>query len=253
MQKRHVVAHHWLIAPPRIRPCRRMCTRGRGTAEPHVTRGLAAAPSHGSPKLPKTTRTGLLHPPRHPFPVDFSRKNVCTGLLHPRAILPEASASSRSRGIERAPRGPTVRTFAAPNDLTRTPGRERGRRTGSTEQRRPRAGFEAAGREEGLAGRCCWEGGRRGSPAPLLHHRRGWAAVAPEDGLRCRQRMGCGAARGWRHLCSACCRHRPAQHLLAPDAVSAAATRDAPGRRRAGEEKLTQGRAARPAAADGRG
>jgi hypothetical protein len=84
-----------------------------------------------------------------------------------------------------------VRTFAAPNDLTRTPGRERGRRTGSTEQRRPRAGFEAAGREEGLAGHCRWEGGREeglaGSSAPPPERMgrggaRGWAAVPPEDG-----------------------------------------------------------------------
>jgi hypothetical protein len=64
MQKRHVVAHHWLIAPPRIRPCRRMCTRGRGTAEPHVTRGLAAAPSHGSPKLPNARTRENARDPR---------------------------------------------------------------------------------------------------------------------------------------------------------------------------------------------
>jgi hypothetical protein len=127
-----------------------------------------------------------------------------------------------------------VRTFAAPNDLTRTPGRERGRRTGSTEQRRSRAGFEAVGREEGLAGSCRWEGGRRGSPAPLLHHRRGWAAVAPEDGLRCRQRMappllralpppagaappsaGCGQRR--RHRGRACATPHPPHSAARPE------------------------------------
>jgi hypothetical protein len=42
-------------------------------------------------------------------------------------------------------------------------------------------------REEGLAARRRWEDGA-GHAAPLLHHRRGWAVVAPEDGGRARRR-----------------------------------------------------------------
>jgi hypothetical protein len=81
-----------------------------------------------------------------------------------------------------------------------------------------------------------WTPPSRSSATNPLH------ASAPPPRIR-RHR----AARGWRYLGSARCRHRPAQHLLVPDAVSAAATGDAV------SATGCQGRAARPAAADGGG
>jgi hypothetical protein len=59
------------------------------------------------------------------------------------------------------------------------------------------------GREEGLAARRRWEDGA-GHPVPLLHDRRGCAAVAPEDGGRARRppplggrKEGLAARRRW--------------------------------------------------------
>jgi hypothetical protein len=90
----------------------------------------------------------------------------------PRVILPEASASSRSREIERAPRDPTVRTFAAPQrpgaharEGKRAPDRvcrtsERRMARGSV---RPALRACRGGRKKGLAARCGGEGGGCGA------------------------------------------------------------------------------------------